>query len=161
MTSGVAHDHIRQCWGIPYHIRKQFPFCAWIVARGDSHQTNPEAALIHWFTTLNCVCDVTGNMNIQGGVQDFTQHFPIAINTSRRVKSLPKVDKFIDHYTSGLISLFVHLNNHLYIKGSLHQSLTGWYVLHYCFHFSCRIIRLFRSWSGFNCWIILDTFALA
>ena len=67
-------------------------------------------------------------MNIQGGVQDFTQHSQIAINTSGRVKSLPKIAKFIDHYTSGLISLFVHLDNHLYITGSLHQSLTGWYV---------------------------------
>ena len=68
---------------------------------GDSHQTNPEAALIHWSITLNCVCDVTGNMNIQGGVQGLTQHSPIAINTSRRVKSLPKIAKFFDHYTSG------------------------------------------------------------
>ena len=107
---------------LPY--KEVIPFCTWIVAGGDSHQTNPEVALFHWFTTLNCVCDVTGNMNIQGGVKDFTQHSQIAINTSGRVKSLPKIAKFIDHYTSGLISLFVHLDNHLYITGSLCQSLT-------------------------------------
>ena len=47
---------------------------------GDSHQTNVEAALIHWFTTSICVCDVTGLMNIQGGVQDFTHNPPKAIN---------------------------------------------------------------------------------
>ena len=61
-------------------------------------------------------------MNIQGGVQDVTQHSPIAIKTSGRVKS-------IDHYTSGLISFFVHLDNHLYFIGSLHQSLTGFALL--------------------------------
>ena len=104
----VFHDHVRQHWEIPYLIRKQFPFCTWIVTRGDSNQTNPEAALIHWFTILDCVCDVTGIMNIQNGVQDFTQHSPIALNTSGRVRSLPKIAKFIDHYTSGLISfLFI------------------------------------------------------
>ena len=128
---------------LPY--KEVIPFLYLIVARGDSHQTNPKAALIHWFTTLNCVCDVTGNMNIQGGVQNFTQHSPIAINTGGRVKSLSKIAKFIDYYTSGLISFFVHLDNHLYFIGSLHQSLTGWYVLNYCFHFSYRIIWLFRS----------------
>ena len=68
----VFHDH----WGCPmtiygnarefqYHIRQFFPFCTWIVARGDSHQTNPEAVLIHWFTTSTCVY-ITGLMNIQG-----------------------------------------------------------------------------------------------
>ena len=50
--------------GIPYHIMQYFPFCTWIVARGDSHPINPEAAKIHWFTYPICVCDVTGNMNI-------------------------------------------------------------------------------------------------
>ena len=74
MTSGVATDHIRQHWGIPYHMWYYFPFCTWIVARGDSHQTNPEVAYIHWFTTPICVCDVTGLMNIQGGIQDFTHN---------------------------------------------------------------------------------------
>ena len=76
MTSGAAHDHIRNDEGIPYHIRQHFPLRSWIVVRDDSHQTNPEAALIHWFTTSICVCDITGNMNIQGGVQDFT-HKPV------------------------------------------------------------------------------------
>ena len=85
---------------LPY--KEVIPFSTWIVARDDSHPTNPQVALIHWFTTLNCVCDVTGNMNIQSGVQDFTQHSPIAINTSGRVKFLPKIANFIDHYTSGL-----------------------------------------------------------
>ena len=33
-----------------YHIRQYFPFHTWIVARDDSHQTNPKVALIHWFT---------------------------------------------------------------------------------------------------------------
>ena len=61
-------------------------------------------------------------MNIQGGVQAFTHDSCKAINTDRRVKSLPKIANFIDHYTSGLFSLFIHLDNHLYIKGSFHQS---------------------------------------
>ena len=73
MASGVAHDHVWNAEGIPYHIRQYFPFCTWIVAWGDSHQTNPEAALIHWFTTSICVCD-TGYMNIQSEVQDFTHN---------------------------------------------------------------------------------------
>ena len=59
--------------------------------------------------------------------------------------SLPKIVKFIDHYTSGLILLFIHLDNHLYIIDSFCHSLTGWYVLHYFFHSSYRIIWLFRS----------------
>ena len=83
-------------------------------------------------------------MNIQVGVQAFTHDSHKAINTGRRIKSLPKIVKFIDNYTSGLFSLFIHLDNHLYIKGSFHQRLTGWYVLHYCFHFSYRI-WIFRS----------------
>ena len=53
-------------------------------------------------------------MNIQGGVQDFIHDSCKAINTGQRVNSLPKIAKFIDHYTSGSISLFVHLDNHLY-----------------------------------------------
>ena len=142
---------------IPY---KYFPFCTWIVARDDSHQTNPEAAQIHWFTSPICVCDVTGNMNIQGGVQTFAHGSHKAINVGRRVKALPKIANFIDHYTSGLFLLFCSSGNHLHIKGSLHQSLTGWYVLHYSFHFIYRI-WLFRSGSGINCWIILDIFVLA
>ena len=44
ISPACAHDHIRQHYGIPYHIRQHFPFCTWIVARGDSHQTNQEAA---------------------------------------------------------------------------------------------------------------------
>ena len=71
---------------LPY--KEDIPFCTSIVVRGDSHQTNPEVALIHWFTTLNCVCEVTGNMNIQGGVQDFAHHSPIAINTKWEGKIL-------------------------------------------------------------------------
>ena len=63
-------------------------------------------------------------MNIQGGVQAFTHDSHKAINTGGRVKTLPKIANFIDHYTSGPFSLFVHLDNHLYIKGSLHQGLT-------------------------------------
>ena len=51
-------------------------------------------------------------MNIQAGVQAFTHDSHKATNTGRRVKSLPKIAKFIDHYTSGLISLFIHLDNH-------------------------------------------------
>ena len=43
---------------------------------------------------------------------------------------MPKIAKFIDHYTSGLISLFVHLDNHLYIIDSF-RHVTGLYVLHY------------------------------
>ena len=38
---------------------------------------------------------------------------------------------------------------------------TGWYVLNYCFHFSYRIIWLFRSYSRINYWIILDTHLLS
>ena len=73
-SPACANDHIRQHYRIPYHIRQQFPFCTWIVARGDSHKTNQEVALIHWFTTPICVCNVTGLMNIQGGVQDITHN---------------------------------------------------------------------------------------
>ena len=61
-------------WIRSYHIRQQFPFYTWIVARGDSHQTNHEMALIHWFTTPTCIFNVTGLMNIQGGVQDITHN---------------------------------------------------------------------------------------
>ena len=41
-------------------------------------------------------------MNIQGGVQAFTHDSRKAINTGGRVKALPKIANFIDHYTSGL-----------------------------------------------------------
>ena len=29
------------------------------------------------------------------------------------------------------LAILIHLENHLINKGSFHQSLTGWYVLHY------------------------------
>ena len=71
----VFHDQwgcLMTVWGnageFQYHIRQYFPFYTWIVARGDSHQTNPVVALIHWFTFPVCVFDVTGLMNIQGGL---------------------------------------------------------------------------------------------
>ena len=37
-------------------------------------KTNPEVAIILWFTTSICVYGVTGLMNIQGRVQDFTHN---------------------------------------------------------------------------------------
>ena len=156
MTSGAAHDHIRQCWGISYHIKKyslSVPglLLGWFPpnkSRGNLNSLvyNPQLCL--W-------CNRKYEYTRWG--PGFYPSFPDSYKYKWGVKSLPKIAKFIDHYTSGLISLFVHLDNHLYITGSLHQSLTGWYVLHYCFHFSYRIIWLFRSWSGINYWTILDT----
>ena len=97
------------------------PFLTWIVARGDSHQTNPEVALIHWFTTFICVHDVTALMNIQGGVQDFTHKPPKAINTGGWVESLPKFVNSFRHCTS--LIFLAHLDNHILLSDSLHHSL--------------------------------------
>ena len=55
-------------------------------------------------------------MNIQGGVQAFTHDPHKAINTGGRVETLPKIANFIDHYTSGLFSVFTHLDNQCKVK---------------------------------------------
>ena len=45
-------------------------------------------------------------MNIQGGVEAFTPDSHKAINTGGRVKALPKIANFIDHYTPGLFCFY-------------------------------------------------------
>ena len=78
-------------------------------------------------------------MNIQGGVQAFTQDSPDAIQASGWVESLPRIVKF----TFDFAHFLALLDNQIYFDTFCH-SLTGWYILHYCFHFS-YMIWLFRS----------------
>ena len=42
--------------------------------------------------------------------------------------SLPKI---VNSFLHSLLLVLVHLDNLILFKGSLHHSLTGWYVLHY------------------------------
>ena len=80
-------------------------------------------------------------MNIQRWAQAFT-HDPLeAIFIGIWVESLPEIAKL----TFGFAHFLALLDNQIYHRHIFHHSLTGWYVLHYCFHFSNRIIWLFRS----------------
>ena len=65
--------------------------------------------------------DVTGFMNIQGGVQDFTHNSQKATNTGKWVESLPKIVNSFRLCTS--LVFLAHMDNHILDTDSLHHSL--------------------------------------
>ena len=92
----------------PFGCQGQFPPNKWL------------AALVHWLTAMPCVYDVTG-------IWIFKVGFLEAISGRPERVHYPKLLIHIAQLTS----CFGSSRQPYLFKGSLHHSLTGWYVLHY------------------------------